>query len=200
MNTDINDTIKQVKNIMINPRKAIKNIKSENISTISLITYLAIIGIPTMIGITVGYGITGLGFHFRLPIGLAITCGIIQYTFSIIGIIAFGYIINALAPIFSSTKNANMSMKLAVCMSTPWLVSGILYIIPSISFLVVLASIYGIYIMLIGLPILMKTSEDKKIMYLITLIIIYIIIIWTATQFTSSIVMERMAIGHIRIF
>jgi hypothetical protein len=54
--------------------------------------------------------------------------------------------------------------------------AGILYIMPILFPLVLLVSLYGIYILYLGLPIMMETPKDKVLGYLIvTLLVAFLI-------------------------
>ncbi|HEX59798.1 MAG TPA: DUF1282 domain-containing protein [Methanomicrobia archaeon] len=180
---DVNTIVTEAKNIIISPRSTLEEIKSKERSTQDVLTYLAVIAIPLLIGVIIGYGVVGVkvgwgmfATHITLPMGTAVGIGILQYALSIIGVIIFAYILNALAPSFSSEQNLMQAMKLAAYAATPGLLAGILYALPTLSILVFLISLYGLYILYLGLPVLMNTPEDKQIVYLIVAIVVYIII------------------------
>ncbi len=59
---------------------------------------------------------------------------------------------------------------------TPYFVAGVLYIFPVLSILVFLASLYGLYILYLGLPVMMETPKEKAIGYLIVAIIVMLIV------------------------
>jgi len=83
---------------------------------------------------------------------------------------------NYLAPNFGSTQNEAKAFQLAVYSYTPFLAVGILNIIPALSVLVFLSSLYGLYLLYIGLPILMSTPKEKSLAYTITIIVAMILI------------------------
>lgn len=181
---DIGKIINLAINVITKPKQALQNISSQSMTRNEVIMYLAIIGIPTFIGILIGYGFlwyTGISF-----IGPALVGAIIYYIAAIIGIIVFGYLINMLAPNFKSQQNQAQALKLVAFAATPWLLGGIFYILPGWTWpLVFLAGIYGLYIIYLGLPILMGTPQDQQVPFLIISLIIYVIImgvIWWITQ------------------
>jgi hypothetical protein len=89
----------------------------------------------------------------------------------------FGIIINALAPTFSSKSDATAAMKLAVYSMTPAWVAGVLYIIPLLDVLVILASLYGIYIMYLGFVCpMMDTPKDKVLPYMIVSLVVAVVV------------------------
>jgi hypothetical protein len=68
-----------------------------------------------------------------------------------------------------------------------WGIAGILYIIPPLAILVFLASLYGLYILYLGIPVFMETPEDKRLIYVIVSIVVYIIIMGIIGWITSAI-------------
>jgi uncharacterized membrane protein len=60
---------------------------------------------------------------------------------------------------------------------TPAWVAGILYIFPALSILVMLASLYGLYILYLGFDCpIMETPKDKVLGYLVISIIVVIVL------------------------
>ena len=189
-NVDTNKIVDQVKNILLKPKETLAEVKSERPDMKDLIVYLAIVGLPTLIGVIIGYGVIGIGgfgYHIRVPIGSAFGVGILQYILSIVGIVIFGYIVNALAPTFSSKQDQIQAMKLVAYGATPAFVAGILYIIPTLGILVFLAGLYGLYIMYLGIPVLMETPEDKKLGYFIVSIVVYIVVMVVVNSVTGAV-------------
>jgi hypothetical protein len=169
----------RAKDVLLKPKETLESMRGESQSMQSIITYTAIVAIPTLIGLIIGFGVVGVGgfgYRIRVSFGYALTSGIVQYVFAIVGVIILGYIINALAPSFSSDKDLIQAMKVAAYGSTPGLIAGILYILPALSPLVLLAGLYGLYIMYLGLPSLLGTPEDKKVTYFVVILVVYIII------------------------
>jgi hypothetical protein len=189
---DIMKTINQAISVLTNPRQALQNVKNEKMEMMDIIMYLAIVGVPTLIGFIIGYGVIGWGGFLGPSIGAAI----LYYILAIVGIIVFGYILNAFAPTFKSKQNLMQALKLVSYAATPWLIAGILYFHPSIWFLATLAGLYGIYILYIGIPILMETPKDQQIPFLIVAIVIYIIIMGVVWQIAWN-VYWRIAWGSV---
>ncbi|WP_456486314.1 Yip1 family protein [Candidatus Alkanophaga liquidiphilum] len=196
-NMDVNEIINEAKNIITSPKNTLEEVKDKERSTQDILVYLAVVAVPLLIGVTIGYGVVGikvgwgmLATHFTLPMGTAVGLGILQYVLSIIGVVIFAYILNALAPSFSSEQNLMQAMKLAAYAATPGLLAGILYILPTLSILVFLISLYGLYILYLGMPVLMNTPEDKRVIYLIVAIVVYIIIMVVVGAVASTVMMH----------
>jgi hypothetical protein len=85
------------------------------------------------------------------------------------------YVIDALAPSFGSEKNINKSAQLVAYASTAAWVAGIFHILPSLGILGILG-LYSVYLFYVGLPIMKKTPEDKKIVYMIVSALVIIVV------------------------
>ena len=189
---DIGKIINQVIKLVTNPKQALQEASSQSMTRNDIIIYLGIIGIPTFLGILLGYGFF---FWYGTFIAAAFAGAIVYYIVAIISIIIFGYLVNALAPNFKSQQNQAQAFKLVAYASTPWLLAGILYILPGWLWpIVFLAGLYGLYILYLGLPILMGTPQDQQIIYLLISAIIFgalMMIIWWVT----SMIIRNVAIG-----
>ena len=172
---DIMKMVNQAKDIIIKPKETMEKLKSVTVTTNNIVIYLAIIGLPTFLGIFLGYGFVGWGFYGG-SIGYAFALGLITYILSIVGIIVFGFILNALEKNFKSKENKMQAMKLVSYAATPWLLLGIASIYPPIAIISLLGGLYGLYILYLGIPILMETPKDQQIPYFIIGLIIYIVI------------------------
>lgn len=194
---DIGKMINQAIKVLTKPKQALREVSTQSITRENIIIYLAIIGIPSFIGMLIGYGFLWYTVRygtisFVVP---ALVGAIIYYIVAIIGIILFGYLLNALAPTFKSQQNQAQAFKLVAFASTPWLLAGIFYLLPGWLFpLVLLAGLYSLYILWIGLPILMGTPQDQQIVYLIVNIVIFYVIISVLWWVTRTIIWH-MAVG-----
>ncbi|MEI6124157.1 MAG: YIP1 family protein [Bacteroidota bacterium] len=102
-------------------------------------------------------------------------------------IIVGAIIINALAPAFKTEKNLGKAMQLTTYSFTPMFFAAAFYLIPYMSFVANLAGLYGIFLLLIGLPIIMKTPKNTQIGYFFTSIGILFGIFFTIYWTTSAI-------------
>ena len=59
--------------------------------------------------------------------------------------------------------------------STPVWIAGVLSLIPMLGVLTIIAALYGLYLLYIGLPVLMKNPEDKSIGYTALIVVCYIV-------------------------
>lgn len=135
----------------------------------------AIPAIANLIGYSL-IGMTYMGISFRMPFVNTLFYSIMTYIFTLVGIIVVAFIINALAPQFSSQADMVNAVKLVVYSYTPMWIASILFIIPMLSVLVLIASLYGLYLFYVGLPILMDTPPEKRLVYFIVIIVVTIVV------------------------
>ena len=172
--------VDRVKNILLTPKTEWPVIDGEKSTTAELMTgYVAILAaIPAVCGFIggslVGYG--AFGVSFRTPIVAGLSIAIFGYVMSFVSIIIVSQIINALAPTFGAQKNLPQATKVAVYAFTAAWIGGIFTILPAMSILGVLTSLYSIYLLYLGLPLLMKNPEDKSIGYTAVVVIAAIVV------------------------
>lgn len=176
--------IERIKGILFSPRTEWTKIKNETTNTAQLFTGYAvplalippvfgIIGLA-LIGQRVGLGpISGV---FRVPITSAIVWAVVWYVLTLVALFVEGIVINALAPSFGSKPSSINALKVAVYASTPGFIAGVFNVIPALGILVFLLSLYGLYLLFVGLPVLMETPSDKVVGYFVVTIIIMIVI------------------------
>ncbi|GAB6184172.1 Yip1 family protein [Thermodesulfovibrio hydrogeniphilus] len=124
--------VDRVKGILFSPSQEWEKIKGEEHSIAQLYTSYAVIlaAIPA-IAQFIGYslvGVSGFGMHIRWSVGNALGHSIVSYVLSLVGVYIVAFIINALAPSFSSQKDITNAVKLSLYSMTPVWIAGILYI------------------------------------------------------------------------
>ena len=184
----------RAKKIILQPKQEWQVIATETATTgqlyMSYIIPLAAIGpVASIIGMSLfGITIPFLG-TYRVPIGTAITHSILSYVFTLVGIFVLGLIINALAYSFSGEKNQMQALKVAAYSCTAAWLGGIFSLIPAISILAIIPGIYSLYLLYLGLPVLMKSPQDKALAYtvvvLIAAIVIFVVIGAVSSAFVS---------------
>jgi hypothetical protein len=142
--------------------------------------------IPTIATI-IGWGAIGILGFTSFTYGIAM--GLVQLINAFLSVIIAGFVIDALAGSFGSTKNLGRSIQLVAYSMTPIWVAGILNILPAISWLPFLIGLYAIALLYQGLTPLMKTPEDKKVVYLIVSIVVLIAVYWIISLILSAILL-----------
>ena len=173
--------VDRAKNICLTPKTEWPVIAGETTSTGSLMSgYVAPLAIIGPIAGFIGGSIIGHSLPFvgtyRTPIIAGVGLAIFTYVMAFVGVFILSLIINALAPTFGGEKNNQQALKVAVYAYTPAWLAGILSIIPYLGILAILAAFYGLYLLYLGLPRLMKCPEEKSIGYTVVVVICAIVI------------------------
>ena len=90
----------------------------------------------------------------------ALTGAVVSYGFSLLGVYAMGHVIYQLADNFGGRQDKMKAMKTAVYASTPVWLAGIVFLVPAFDFFFVF-SLYAVFVLYRGLPIMMKAPPDK---------------------------------------
>jgi hypothetical protein len=120
--------------------------------------------IPALFGFlgacAIGVIVPGIGL-VRAGLFDGIFGAIFGYLLAFVTVLLLGLIVHLLAPLFGGRRDFVSALKLAVYSYTPvWLV-GIFLLLPGLRFLM-LMGFYGAYLLVIGLPPLMKTPARKS--------------------------------------
>jgi hypothetical protein len=173
--SDLN-IVERAKNILLQPQTEWDRIAGEppdvnKIYTGYVLPLVALSAICAFVGMSV-FGI--LGFRIGLVPGLVGV--VLQVVLGVAGVFILAFITNALAPSFGSQQDMGQAHKLAAYGSTAGFLAGVFAIFPPLGILGIVG-LYSLALMYIGLPRLMKTPEDKRIGYIIT-IILAAIVVW----------------------
>jgi hypothetical protein len=172
--------VERVKSLILQPKQEWQKIDGESHTVQGLYTsYVMILAaIPAVCGF-IGLSLIGIGVFgatYRVPIASGVAHMVVQYLMSLGMVYVIALIIDALAPNFGSQKNFSQAFKVAAFMPTASWVAGVFAIIPSLGIIGALLSLYSLYLLFVGLPVLMKTPQDKAIPYVVVVIIATIVI------------------------
>lgn len=171
--------VDRVKRILLSPRQEWPVIDTEPATTGSLymgyiIPLAAIPVIAQFIGATV-FGASAFGITVRVPFGTGLTSAVVRYVLSLAGVWVLGFIIDALAPSFGGTKNSIQALKVAAYASTASWLAGIFMLVPALGILGLLG-LYSLYLLYLGLPVLMKSPQEKSMGYTVVVIVCAIVL------------------------
>lgn len=167
----------RVTKILTTPKTEWPVIEAESTDVAKLYTgYIAILAAIPAICSFIGQTMVGLPFIGRIPMTMAFTGLVVGYCVSLLTVYVAAFIIDKLAPSFQSTPNFIQALKLVAYASTAGWVAGILHLIPALGILASLAGLYGIYLFYLGVPVLMKTPQDKVIVYMIVSAVVVIVV------------------------
>jgi hypothetical protein len=168
--------VDRVKNILISPKTEWEVVAAENTGTGALLMgYVLPLAAIAAIASLIGSSIIGASTFFagvvRVPIVWGAALAIYSVVMAIVGVFILSLIINALAPSFGGEKNSQQALKVAVYSYTPAWVAGVFNIIPMLGILALLGALYGLFLLYLGLPKLMKAPEDKAVGYTVVVVI-----------------------------
>lgn len=100
----------------------------------------------------------------RLSIFAGLFSAIVGYALTFAVVYVAAMIVDVLAPTFGGQKNFGNALKLAVYSYTPYWLASVFLLVPFLKFLVILG-LYGVYLLYLGLPALMKVPKEKAFLY-----------------------------------
>jgi len=179
--------VDRAKNIIMTPKTEWPVIGAEEASAPQILTgYVVPLALIPAVASIIGYGLVGRGMMTSFTWGIAM--GIIMFIATVAGVYLTAFVVDFLAPNFGSQKNFGRAMQLVAYSYTPAWVAGILYIVPVIGFLTIIASIYSIYLLYLGFPHTMKTPPDKVVVYMVVAIIVLIIVYFVLMAILTAII------------
>jgi hypothetical protein len=138
---------------------------------------LAAIGvIAAFLGHTViGYNVPLLGY-MRTGVAAGLAAAVLGYLLSFVSVFVIAWLVDMLAPAFGGQRDHLRALKLTAYSYTPAWVAGILQLVPALGVLALLAGCYGLYLLYLGLPVLMRCPREKSLGYALVLILCAIVV------------------------
>jgi hypothetical protein len=177
--------VDRVKNILLKPKEEWPIIAGEISPPAELYTsYIVPLAAIPAVAAFIGFSIVGMPFIGRLPMMTGLSIMVTQFVLALVGVFALSLVIDFLAPQFGGEKNHPQALKVAAYSMTAAWVAGIFNILPMLGILGILG-LYSIYLLFLGLPVLMKVSQDKAVIYTVVVVVAGIII-WGVIATVSS--------------
>ena len=183
------NVVERAKNIIVTPKAEWLVIAAEVPDTARIFKgYVLPLALILAIAHIIGLGVIGRGMVSSFS--RAIAMGLIQFGVAFVGVYLSAYVIAFLAPRFASQQDMGRAVQLVAYSFTPAWVAGILSIVPALGILIFLGGIYGLYLMYLGLPHMMKTPQDKIIGYVVVSIVGVVVTYWIITLVLTSIILR----------
>lgn len=185
--------VDRVKNILMTPKTEWPVIEAEptDIKSLYLGYIMILAAIPAIAGIIASMFVGSMvgamagraGMGMGVGGGIAIGTALASYVITLVVIFVVAFIVDALAPNFGGQKSQINALKLVAYSATAGWVASIFTIIPVLGWIVaIVGSLYGIYLLYVGLPVLMKCPEDKAVIYLVVVVVVYLVLSWLLTS------------------
>jgi hypothetical protein len=192
--------IERAKNILIKPKEEWNVISQETTSVTQLVTgYLLILALIPAAAQFIRYGLIGYNLPFigHMPGSMSwgIRQAVVSYISSVGGVFLSAFIIDMLATNFASQKNFAKAMQLVVYSFTASFVAGIFYLIPGLGILAVIGSLYGLYILYIGLKPMMQTPDDKVTVYFVISLLVIIAVSVILSMILGAVLLTSAAVA-----
>ncbi len=167
--------VERVKRILLSPKTEWEVIDAEQTTPAELYTrYIMPLAAIGPIAQIIGFSVFGMSVPFvgtyRVPIGSAITQGVVAYVLALAAPYVLALVIDTLAPTFNGQRSQIQALKVAAYSLTASWLSGIFLLVPMLSILSIVG-LYSLYLLYLGLPVLMKTPRDKSVAYTVVVII-----------------------------
>jgi hypothetical protein len=125
---------------------------------------------------------------YRAGIAAGIGNMLFSYALTLAAVYVVGLVVNMLAPSFGGTKDDIQALKVVAYSYTASWVAGAFQIVPGIGMLLAMAgSIYSIYLLYLGLPVLMRCPREKAVGYTAVTIVLSMILSFVIAFVTSGI-------------
>lgn len=180
----------RARDVLFEPRSTFKEVESEYTKAGSIwgkyILPLAAIGPLTgAIGrLVFGQRIGGTSLSDRVSITGAATYFTISLTLALGSVFVLSKIISLLAPGFGGQKNDVKALRVAALASTPAWVAGVFNIHGRLLMVGVVVSLYGLYLLYVGLPTVMKVPKDRAMGYTAVVMIAAVVIFLISSTYT----------------
>jgi hypothetical protein len=173
--------IERAKNIILQPKPEWQAVAVEPTPMTELYkSYVCILAAIAPIASLIGLSVIGISIPVvgtvRVPFGSGLGHAIVSYLLTLVGVFVLAQIIDALAPTFGGEKNQMQAFKVAAYWGTPGWIAGVVLLYPPLSVIVFLATLYGLYLLYLGLPVLMKVPQERALVYTIAVVVCAIII------------------------
>jgi hypothetical protein len=168
--------IARVKNILISPSTEWPVIAAESSSASGI--YLGYVAPLVAIGVIatfLGHSMIGLPLLGRVGVGAGLAHAISSFALSFLGVLLIAWIVDLLAPTFGGQRDSLAALKVTAYSFTPGWVAGVLNLIPMLGILAIFAALYGLYLLYVGLPVLMRCPRDKSVGYTVVTVLCAIV-------------------------
>jgi hypothetical protein len=185
--------IARVINIVMHPRTEWEVIASEHATTQGLILgYAAVLAaIPAIAQLVRGLMPHCFFVACYTPNPIFVVVGaVVYYLLALASVFVIGLIIEALAPSFGGEKSQVQAMKVAVYSWTAAWLAGIFIIIPWVGWLLTfLLSLYSLYLLYLGLRGVLKSPEDKAVIFTLVVVVIAFLVFLVAGLVSAPLAM-----------
>ncbi len=169
--------LERIKNILLTPRAEWPIIASEPTVPAQLfVGYVAPLALLAAVMAFIHVSLIGVSMPFggalRTPVLSGVITAAMTVVFACVGVFLIGVIINFLAPTFGGTRDLRQALKCSAYSLTPAYLGAVLALSPVMATLLqLLAGCYGLYVLGLGLPVLMRSPKERAVGYTATVVV-----------------------------
>ena len=176
---DIKSLLARARGIVAAPANEWIAISNDNKSRSELLLgYLLPLSMVAAVAAFIGYTFIGEDNPLGRIVGpmWGLKYAILELVNFVAGVYICALIISFFAPGFGADKNFGKAFSLVVYSYTPMLLAGILYIFPFLGFVSLLAGIYGLYILYVGMKPMIRIPDEKSTTFFIIVLITAVVV------------------------
>jgi len=193
---DISGMVNRAKGLLLAPQNEWPLINEEKAGQVKvLLSWLLPLSLIPAVAAFIGYALIGSSVGFGIYLGSVswgIKMAVLRLVLLIGGACITAFIVNALAEKNASEKNQDQAFALVAYSYTPICLGGIFNIIPSLAPLGLLVGLYGLYLLYVGQPPMMKTPQDKTTGYFVVSLICAIVVHIVLGTVLGAILLRRL--------
>jgi hypothetical protein len=129
------------------------------------VNYVAPLAAIGAIALVIGQAFVGTPIPIvgvlRAGLGEAIVTSLVLFGLTLASVYALARLVDGLAPKFGGERDALRALKLVAYSYTPAWLAGIVYLVPALSGLSLFGTVYGLYLLYLGLPVLMRVPKEQ---------------------------------------
>ncbi|MBI1361988.1 MAG: DUF1282 domain-containing protein [Alphaproteobacteria bacterium] len=161
--------IARVKNLLLSPNTEWDVIDQEVIAPRKLLVgyvvpLAALPALATVFGLSV-LGVKVAGETVRAPWMWMLASAALFFVMSVVGVLLFAVLLNALAGAFGAKRNYPQALKVSAYSITAAMVAGIATAVPALGIIALIGAAYSLYLLFIGAPKLMKPAPESATNY-----------------------------------
>ncbi|MEP7060800.1 MAG: Yip1 family protein [Betaproteobacteria bacterium] len=198
-NVDAAGIIARVKNILLAPRTEwpVISVEAKTSAEVWMGYVAPLVAISAIAG-----GLGMMVFGITVPLLGTIRVGpvptiahvVMQFVMTFVGLFVLSLIINTLAPTFGGQKDSLRALKTAAYSFTPAWVGGLLTVFPALGIIAGLIGLYGLYLLYLGLPVMMRSAQEKAVGYT-AVVVLCAIVIGIVVSLTVGAILTMMGMG-----
>jgi hypothetical protein len=135
----------------------------------------AIAPVANFIGLCI-VGSGPFGATVRMPLAAGVAYAALMYLLSLGWVYVLAMVIHAFSPKFEGRGEFMDALKVAAFTPTPAWIAGVFGIIPALSIIGNLVSLYSVYLLYLGLPVLTEPPQEKEVPFFCVVVLTMIVL------------------------